>query len=325
VNKHPLEGLSMQYLSEKNVSISTVKSYGFAFKHFIQYLKENQIEFAKTSDVIRYRESKRALGYSTHWIYIQICALRGLYHFLRYNQKRFSLPVEYEYDIMTSIKNERIKPVINKPILSIEQARHLILHTKNIRKSFWHYRDHAIVYLMLTSGVRSVEILRAKRSDYRLVEEKWLLYFPSIGRALNAEFVKLSKGASEAMNDYLRRRNDDNPYLFITHKHGITTNPLSSTFFKRMFRSVLKSCGLEDSGITPHCLRHTAAMMNLLRGGSVESTRQLLRHVEIESTLVYVHHIERMNDDSERLIEAFILKETESRFKDEFFAFFEDQ
>ncbi len=318
MNNHELEALSIQFLLEKDVSSSTVKSYGFAFKKFIEYLKENKIEYAKTSDVIKYRESKRALGYSTPWIYIQVCALKGLYQYLRHNQLRLNLPDEYAYDIMAPIKNERIKPVINKPILSIEQARQMILQTKNNRTSFWHYRDHAIVYLMLTSGLRSVEILRAKRDDLQFVDGKWLLYFPSIGRALNAEFVKLSKGASEAMNDYLIRRNDDNPYLFITHKHGITTSPLSRMFFMDMFRRVLKSCGLEKNGITPHCLRHTAAIMNLQRGGTVAATKQLLRHVNIESTLVYVHHIERMNDDSERLIEAFILKEEASLFFDEF-------
>jgi integrase/recombinase XerD len=76
-----------------------------------------------------------------------------------------------------------------------------------------------------------------------------------------------------------------------------------------MFRRVLKDCGLENSGITPHCLRHTAATMNLLRGGSLEQTRQLMRHANIESTLVYRDHIERMKDDSENQIEKFILKE----------------
>jgi len=211
--------------------------------------------------------------------------------------------------MMVPIKNERINPVINKPMLSIEQAKHMILHTKEIRKSFWHYRNHAILYLMLTSGLRSIEIIRAKREDYKLIDGKWLLYFPPNGRNTNHDFVKLSKGASEALNDFLNLRHDENPYLFITHQRGITKNPLSRMFFRDMFRSVLKSCGFENLGITTHSLRHTAATMNLQRGGSVESTKQLLRHADIESTMIYVRHIERMKDDSERQIESFILKE----------------
>lgn len=309
MNNHQLEALSVQYLAEKTISNSTFKSYGFAFKHFINYLKANQINYAKTSDVIKYREIKRALGYSSAWIYIQLCALKGLYHYLSMNQRRFNLPVEYAYDIMVPIKNEMMKPRLNKPILSLKEAKHLILHTKAIRKSFWHYRNHAIIYLMLTSGLRSVDILRAKREDYKSVDGVWRLYFPSNKNNANDDYVKLSKGAIEAMNDYLARRHDDNPYLFITHQKGITKNPLSRMFFWDMFRSVLKDCGLENKGITPHCLRHTAAVVNLQRGGSVEATKKLLRHAEIESTLVYVRHLERLKDDSERQIEAYILKE----------------
>lgn len=91
-----------------------------------------------------------------------------------------------------------------------------------------------------------------------------------------------------------------------------------------MFPRVLKACGLEDSGITPHCLRHTAATMNLLRGGSLEQTRQLLRHVDIQSTQVYVRYIERMKDDSEHQIESFILKEEASRY-DDFISYLETE
>jgi len=125
------------------------------------------------------------------------------------------------------------------------------------------------------------------------------------------------------MRDYLNKRKDENPYLFITHKNSSQDGHLSRTFFMDMFHRVLNDCGLKDSGITPHCLRHTAATMNLLRGGSVEQTRQLLRHVEIQSTLVYVHHIERMKDDSEYQIESFILKEEASRFDDDFISYLE--
>ncbi len=314
---HPLEALSQRFLSDNSFSSSTLKSYGIVYKKFIQYLKENEIEFAKTSDVIRYREYRRTLGDSTYYVYIHICALKGLYSYLRMNQKRLNLPTLYAYDIMLPIKNENIKPRITKPILSIEQARHMILRTKEIRKSFWHYRNHAIVYLMLTSGLRSIEILRAKREDYKLVLGQWLLYFAPHKNNSNVEYVKVSKGASEALNDYLNLRHDDNPYLFITHKHGITKNPLSRMFFQDMFRSVLKSCGYENSGITPHCLRHTAATINLQRGGSVSQTKQFLRHANIESTLVYVRHIERLKDDSERQIEQYIFKEEPYIYRDD--------
>ena len=130
---HQLEGLSEAFLLEKNISKATIKSYRIAFKKYISYLKENNIEYAKTSDIINYREKRRSVGYSTHYIYIHISALKGLYRYLRQNQKRLDLPAQYAYDIMTPIRNKRIRHRITKPILKIKQAKHLILHTRNTR------------------------------------------------------------------------------------------------------------------------------------------------------------------------------------------------
>ena len=311
---HPLETLSERYLKEKNLATATLKSYRIAFKKFIAYLNENAIEYAKTSDVVRYREIRRDLGHSSHYIYIDISALKGLYAYLKANQKALNLPKQYAYNIMEPIKNERIKHRIKKTILSPAQAKDLILYTKDTRKHIWHYRDHAIFYVMLMSGLRPVEIIRAKRSDYQTREGMPILYIQ--GSTQNA-FVKLSKGAMEALNDYLYKRQDDNPYLFIAHRKPSTKNHLSRTFFKDMFLRVLKSAGLDGLNITPHCLRHTAAIMNLLRGASIEETRMLMRHAKIQSTLVYKDYMARLNDDSEFEIEKFILKED-----DDFFGFY---
>ena len=323
MDNHPLRALSERYLSNKNISSSTLKSYKIAFKHYISHLKERHIMYAKTSDVIKYREHKRRSGHSTEYIYIQISALKGFYHYLSINQKNLCLPVTYAYDIMVSIKNERIKHRIKKPILTKEQAKHMIIHTKELRKYIWHYRDHAIIYVMMTSGLRAIEIIHAKREDYKRVDSKQCLYVQREGEKTDAEFVNLSKGARDALNDYLNKRRDNNPYLFMSHRKVSDKGHLSTTFFKDMFKRLLKECGLEHSGITPHCLRHTAAFMNLLRGGSLEATKGLMRHVNIKSTLVYQDHINRMKDDSEAQIESFILKEEASISYDDFIAYLE--
>jgi len=210
---------------------------------------------------------------------------------------------------MIPIKNERIRPAITKPVLSVAEAKQIILHTKQNRRSIWHYRDHAIIYLMITSGLRSFEIIKAKREDYQVFKGQPVLYLRKEEKETDAECVRLSPGACQALDDYLARRKDDNPYLFVTTKNTSPKGQLSRTFFQDMFKRVLKDCGLEKSGITPHCLRHTAATLNLLRGGSLDETRRLMRHASIQSTLVYSNHIARMKDDSENQIEKYILGE----------------
>jgi site-specific recombinase XerD len=312
MKEHPLEALAESYLKQKNIALQTLKTYRIVLKKYIEYLKAQEIEFATTTDVINYRESNRELGHSTAWLYIQMTCLKGFYRYLSQNQKRLDLPVQYLYDIVEPVKVAPVKPGLTKPVLSVKQAKQLLLKTKENRKFIWDYRDHAIVYLMLTGGMRSFEIAQAKRCDLKDVDGKHLLYIRNNSASKTLEFIKLSRGAFAALDDYLKLRKDDNPYLFIPHKNTSKTGGLGRLFFGKMFERVLKTSGLEDTNLTPHSLRHTAATLNLLRGGSIESTKGLLRHTEISSTMVYVDYLKRLNDDFESQIEAFILKEDAS-------------
>jgi site-specific recombinase XerD len=306
---HPLERLSEQFINDHTFSKNTEKAYRFAFQFYIEYLKEHNIIYAHTSDVIAYREHRRSLGYSSHYIYVHISALKGLYRYLRMNQKPLNLPIEYAHDIMVPIKNEKIKQRIKKPILTIEQAKQLIIRSQENRTYLWHYRDHAMIYLMITTGLRSIEMVHLKKEDYQLLSGQHILYVQRAGGNVKREYVKLSSGAQKALQEYLTMRQDDNPYLFISHKKVSPKLHLSPTFFTYWFRTLLKKCGLEEYGFTPHCLRHTAAYMNLLRGGTLEQTRQLLRHVNLQSTKLYQDYINRLNDDTEFQLEQYILGE----------------
>jgi site-specific recombinase XerD len=212
---------------------------------------------------------------------------------------------------MEPIRNERIKPNIKKTILTINQAKQLLLETKKKREYIWDYRDHAIVYLMLVSGLKPVEIVSAKKEDYQIVDGRSVLYIRKNDRIAADEFVHLSSGAKTALDDYLTRRKDSLSFLFVHHKNMTDDGKLRRMFFWDMFRRVLKNCGLEDLRLTPHCLRHTAAVMNLERGASIEETKAFLRHSNISSTLVYANYLERLKDDSNIRIENFILNEEE--------------
>lgn len=314
---HPLESLALRYLEERDIARRSRELYETILKQYILHLKDHQISYAKTCDVVDYLEQKRNQGYSTSWIYQQISVIKGLYRYLSSNQKRLGLPVEYTHDITESIKNERMKKGISKPILTISQAKQLILCTKNKRKYIWHYRDHAMLYLMITTGMRSIEIRRARKKDLRAVNNQMILYVQGKGRGSADEFVKITPGVEAAIGDYLNRRKDKNPYLFVSHSKHTDIPNLSRTFFIRMFRRVLKDCDLEYTQITPHSLRHTAATVNLLRDGSLESTRQFMRHANLSSTMIYAHHVERMRDDSESQIERFILGEDRSAYDED--------
>ncbi len=312
---HPLFQLVEDYLTDKDMTKESFDLYQTILKQYTNYLKNNQIEFAKTSDVTKYIKSIKDKGYSVSWINLQLTAIKGLYRYLSDNQRRYDLPLEYAFDITLSIKNEQSSRENNRPLLTIEQAKQLIIKTKENRRYIWHYRDHAMIYLMLTTGIRGVEVRRLKKKDFSVLNEQLILYVQGKGRDNADEYVKLPSGVEEAINDYLSKREDKSPYIFVSHRKHTDKYMLSRTFFDSMFKRVLRDSGLSDLNLTPHALRHTAATANLLRGESLEQTRQFMRHSQVTSTMIYAHHLKEKNLDSQNELESFILSSNESTDK----------
>ena len=308
--KHPLEDLTKFYLSHKNFSKSTIKSYQICFRAFIHYLKEENILYAKTHNIILFREYLRDKGYSTYYIHIHLSALKGFYHYLSKNYQRLNLSDVYAYKITLSIKDEKIKHILRKPVLTKDQAKHLLDFTKKNRKYIWDYRNFAIIYVMLTSGLRMDEVIHAKVKDLENQDGKMVLRIKSKDY-LKESITYLSEGAKKALNEYLRLRKDHNPYLFIAHKNASPNLHLADMFFRTMFHQLINQCGLNGLGITPHSLRHTAALFNLERGASTLDTKMLLRHESISSTMIYQDYLDQLRDDSEYQIDEFILREEE--------------
>jgi integrase/recombinase XerD len=138
MNKHPLNHLVKDYLSEKDMTKESYDLYQTILKQFADFLEANNIEFAKTSDVISYIKTIKEGGYSVSWINLQLTAIKGLYRYLSENQRRYDLPLEYAFDITLSIKNEQSTRESNRPLLTIEQAKHLIIKTKENRRYIWY-------------------------------------------------------------------------------------------------------------------------------------------------------------------------------------------
>jgi site-specific recombinase XerD len=76
-----------------------------------------------------------------------------------------------------------------------------------------------------------------------------------------------------------------------------------------MFRRNLKACGFDERFITPHALRHTAALFYLESGGTLESTKRLLRHEQLSQTKVYETYLLRLHNDAEEKIETLLNEE----------------
>jgi integrase len=155
-----------------------------------------------------------------------------------------------------------------------------------------------------------MEITDAKISDISRIDKKTILYIKGKGTHEKHHFVRLPEEVVNAISDYLYYRIDKNSYLFVSHQKGV--HSLGRDFIGKMVKSLLLKSGIDSKRITPHSLRHTTAYLNLKYGGTLEATRQLLRHKHITSTMIYADHLDRLeNDSEERLEQIYFNKEEE--------------
>jgi integrase/recombinase XerC len=169
-------------------------------------------------------------------------------------------------------------------------------------------RDYAIMALMLTAGLRTIEITRSDITDMRTLGEHTVLYVQGKGKDSKGDFVKLAPQVEAAIRSYLNARGkaEANSPLFTSTSNNSNGERMTTRSISGIVKARLIAAGYDSEFMTAHSLRHTAATINLLSGATLEETQQLLRHSNINTTLIYAHHLDRMKNNSEQRIAAAI-------------------
>lgn len=134
-----------------------------------------------------------------------------------------------------------------------------------------------IVGLLLLTGARKSELLKAKWSDIDLAKRTWTLNMTKNGRGRH---VPLSQAAMDIISQLPSY--PDCPWLL--------PNPqtlLPFTDIKRSFMQARKLAGLDD--ICLHSLRHSYASALTGSGVDLYTVGKLLGHVNVASTARYAH------------------------------------
>ena len=271
----------------------TVEAYTRAARQFITYLAEKGIRQPTREDVIAFRD-EIAAGHKASTVQNYIMAIR---QFFKWTATAGIYP-----NISEHIKGAKLERGFKKDYLTSAQVRKLVnqVDTSTLKGK----RDFAILLLMVTTGLRTIEVIRANVEDMRTVADFTALYVLGKGRDEKAEYVKIEPVVEEAIRAYLLERGqvkDDEP-LFSSIAHRNAGKRMTTRSISRIVKEHLREADLVSDRLTAHSLRHTCATLNLLNGGTPEETRQLLRHSSINTTMIYSHALERAKNNSEARI-----------------------
>lgn len=280
----------VQYI---DASPKTVETYSKAIKRFLVYLNDNGINAPQRSDILAYREYLK-LSHKPTTVQSYIAAVKL---FFQWTAQESIYP-----NIADRVKGAKLDAEHKKDYLTTKQVNRLL---NNIdRSSLKGMRDYAMLSLMVTTGLRTISIIRANVEDIRTVGDDTALFYQGKGHEEKADYVKIAEPVEEAIRAYFKCRgnvNRDAP-LFGSIANRNSGERMTTRSISRAVKEHLIEAGYDSDRLTAHSLRHTAATLNLLNGATVEETQQLLGHSNINTTLIYSHALERAKNDSERRI-----------------------
>jgi site-specific recombinase XerD len=272
-----------QYLRHKyrrNCKSNTLRQAATSLVQFLSFFRNSgsiQLEQLCREDIEAFVEALQDRGLKPTTVN---CRLRNVYAFIRF------LIIEYrgfDYGLMERKVKLKLPERLPRAI-DPEHVDQLLLAIDN-------YRDRALILLLLRTGMRIGELLSCKVEDIDLYEQKILIYQSdktSVGRA-----VYYSEDAQQALLAWLRVRDPRKEQLF----YGRGTNPLSYEAARKRFQRCLQKAGLQYSGYTLHCLRHTFATDLLNARMPLECLRELLGHCSLEITRRYARLSDKTREE----------------------------
>lgn len=285
-----------RFVSFLDVKPKTVETYSKALRQLWLYFNEEGIAYPEREDLLSYREELKARGHKPATIQSYITAARL---FFRWTAQEGIYP-----NIAEHLKGATIDKGHKKDYLTSAQAKDLL---DNIdRSTLKGLRDYAMLSLMITGGLRAIEVRRANVQDLRAAGDMTVLYIQGKGRDEKSEYVKVSEPVERAIREYLaaRGKQPESAPLFTSLSNNsqgarLTTRSISGTVKQHM-----QAAGFDSDRLTAHSLRHTAVTLSLLAGRDLAEVQQFARHANIATTMIYNHAIEKAKNQCGEAITA---------------------
>ena len=275
-----IEDFVKEYLKEK--SPETAGTYRRSLNEFERWFVQQKGNFKFTTDDIEAYKTYLMKTRGLHQVSVStyLTALRRLCQYLVDIGMLNENPAR-------SVKGNRRPSTHSRAVLTQSEVDTLLQamsEANPIGK-----RDLAIVYMMLYAGLSEIELIRANIQDLEQTLMGWYLRVQGKGRTVKDQQVPIDGPVVEKVKNYLDTRKRVHPEdpLFVSHGHRSEGNRLNTRSVRSRINLHLQEANIKRKGVTPHSLTHTAALLWLNNGMSVDEVKERMRHGTIETTMIY--------------------------------------
>lgn len=285
------------FIASQDVKDSSRSLYTRTLSQFFLWIEKTGkiLNSLTREDILEYKDHLLSSGLSALTISSYLVVVRKFYE---WTESLLIYP-----NIAKGIKTPRRKQAFKKQHLSENKIGDLLEYYRE--KSL---RDFAIVNLLLRTGLRTIEVIRADVGDITFKGDKRVLLVWGKGHTEKDSFVVLTDKAYLPIREYLDSRKGvkSGDPLFVSNSRRNGGERLTTRTISGICKEGLREVGLDGKEFTAHSLRHTTAVEILKNGGEITDVQRVLRHTSPVTSQIYTESIEeelRLQKSPESLLD----------------------
>jgi integrase/recombinase XerC/integrase/recombinase XerD len=292
-----IEALVDAFINSQDVKLSSKNLYRRTLKQYFNWvnIKNYLLSEIARPQILEYKEYLLSSGMSSLTVGSYITSVRRFYEWTEANK--------FYPNVAKGIKTPKRKQQFKKQPLLPAQATALLnfYQDKDLR-------DYAIINLLLRTGLRTIEVIRASVEDITFKGGQRVLLVQGKGRDEKDNFVVLTDKTYQPLAQYLATKTTTaSAPLFTSTSNNNKGERLTTRTISYIAKEGLKGIGLDERSFTAHSLRHTTAVNILRAGGSLETAQFTLRHSNPATTQIYtatLNEERRLQNSGEALIDG---------------------
>ena len=254
----------------KGLSDTSIKQYRYLLNNFVSWL-DKDVKEVTSNDIRAFLDDYAKINHITDRTKdgkrLIICSF---YQFLHQNGYIKSNPA-------IAVEKIKYKQKVREPLTYNEILK--------MRKACKTKMDKALFEIFFSTGCRVSEIVNMKINDIDFINDQ----IKVCGKGNKERIVLLTLEAHDTLIDYLKERNDNNPYLFVDTRKNVNKNiGLGKWSLENRIKKISKNAKI-NKNVTPHVIRHTAITYWAEKGMPIDIIQVLAGHVNIETTRIYLH------------------------------------
>jgi site-specific recombinase XerD len=276
-------------IHQRQASPHTISSYRDTFRLLLQFAQRRlrkqpsclgfeDIDAPMVTAFLDDLENSRKIGARSR--NLRLTAIRSFFHFAAYEEPGHASQIQRVLAIPAKRYSRRLIQFLDRTEIDA------LLIAPN-QRTWLGRRDHVLLHVALQTGLRLSELTGLRRQDVHMGTGA---HVRCIGKGRKERCTPLAKQAIASLRAWLREPVKANAeWLFPSVRGGRLSADAVQDLVAKHVAVANRTCpSLRQKRVTPHVLRHAAAM-ELLQGGVDRSVIALwLGHESIETTQIYL-------------------------------------